>query len=333
MRAAVLTKFACPLEIADLPRPEPSADEVLIRVRATGLCGTDLKLQAGAFRDTTRLPLVPGHEVAGELVEAANGLEAGQRVSCYLYETCGRCLWCRSERQTLCPHRVRMGLERDGGLAEFATVKRANLLPFSDDLPFESAAVSMDAVASPWAALHGRARIRSGEHVLVVGSGGLGSNGVQIARAAGCAVAVVDPVASHRDLALESGAALAVAPDAAEEVRAWSDVGVDVALETSGARAGFDTAAAAVRPGGRVVCCGYQPGTEYGLDSARLVLKEIDVMGSVSASLPLARDALHAVEAGEVRPAIMEVVPLEAVNEALETLRRGGVLGRMVVTP
>ena len=138
--------------------------------------------------------------------------------------------------------------------------------------------------------------------MLVVGAGGLGINGVQIARAAGCAVAVVDPVASHRELALERGAQLAVAPDGAAEIRAWSDVGVDVALETSGARAGFDTAAAALRPGGRVVCCGYYPGTS-GLDSARLVLKEIDVMGSVSASLPLARDALRAVEAEQVKPA------------------------------
>jgi 2-desacetyl-2-hydroxyethyl bacteriochlorophyllide A dehydrogenase len=333
MRAAVLTKFTRPLEITEVPTPEPSDDEVLIRVRATGLCGTDLKLQGGAFGDSTPLPIVPGHEVAGEIVEDTDGLRAGQRVSCYVYETCGSCLWCRAGRQTLCPHRVRIGLERNGGLAEFAVVKRANLLPFSDELSFESAAVCMDAVASPWGALHGRAKIRQGERLLVAGAGGLGINGVQIARAAGCLVAVVDPVASHRDLALESGAELAVAPEAAEEIRAWSDIGVDVALDTSGARAGFDTAAAALRPGGRVVCCGYYPGTEYGLDSARLVLKEIDVMGSVSASLPLARDALHAVETGVVKPPIMKVLPLDAVNHALDTLRAGGVLGRMVVTP
>ena len=74
MKAAVLSEFDRPLEITELPRPEPRNDEVLIRVRATGLCGTDIKLQAGAFRDTTRLPLVPGHEVAGELVDAADEL-------------------------------------------------------------------------------------------------------------------------------------------------------------------------------------------------------------------------------------------------------------------
>jgi D-arabinose 1-dehydrogenase-like Zn-dependent alcohol dehydrogenase len=333
MRAAVLSEFDRPLEVTDVPRPEPGDDEVLIRVRATGLCGTDLKLQAGAFRDTTRLPLVPGHEVAGEVVEGTEDLAKGQRVSCYVYETCGGCLWCQAGRPTLCPHRVRIGLERDGGLAEFAIAKRANLIPFSDDLAFEEAAVSMDAVASPWGALHGRARIRRDERLLVVGAGGLGINGVQIARAAGCAVAVVDPVAGHRELALERGAELAVAPEDAEEIRAWSGAGVDVALETSGVRAGFDTAAAALRAGGRVVCCGYYPGMEYGLDSARLVLKEIDVMGSVSASLPLAQDAVRAVEAGEVKPPIMETVPLDAVNEALDTLRRGGVLGRIVVIP
>src|SRR3954468_18475622 len=101
MRAAVLTNFARPLSIADVATPEPRDDEVLIRVRATGLCGTDLKLQRGAFKDTTRLPLVPGHEVAGELLEDGDGLEAGQRVACYVYETCGTCRWCEAGRQTL----------------------------------------------------------------------------------------------------------------------------------------------------------------------------------------------------------------------------------------
>lgn len=333
MRAAVLTKYASPLEVAEVPTPEPSEDQVLVGVRATGLCGTDLKLRAGAFRETSPLPIIPGHEVAGEIVSDGGELRAGQRVACYLYETCGNCLWCRANRQTLCPHRVRIGLERDGGLAEYVAISRSNVIPFSSDLAFEAAAVAMDAVSSPWGALHGRAGIQAGERVLVVGSGGLGINGVQIARAAGCAVAVVDPVASHRELALERGAELAVGPEAAELVGEWSEVGVDVALETSGARAGFDTAAAGVRPGGRVVCCGYYPGVEYGLDSARLVLKEIEVMGSVSAPPHLAHAALRAVEAGDVQPPIMDTVALDQVNAALERLQRGAVLGRIVVTP
>jgi len=333
MRAAVLTDYDQPLRITDVPEPQPADDEVLVRVRATGLCGTDLKLRSGAFRATSPLPIVPGHEVAGELVQDAGDLRAGQRVACYIYDTCGRCRWCRDGRQTLCPHRIRIGLERDGGLAELVAVPVSTLLPFGDELPFELGAVAMDAVASPWGALHGRAHIRPGDRVLVVGSGGLGINGVQIARAAGCAVAVVDPVASHRELAVEAGAELAVAPEEAARVAEWSGDGVDVALETSGARAGFDTAAAAVRPGGRVVCCGYYPGLEYGLDSLRLVIKELDILGSVCAPMPLARDALRAVETGDVRPPIMDVVGLEDVNAALDRLAAGGVLGRMVVTP
>jgi D-arabinose 1-dehydrogenase-like Zn-dependent alcohol dehydrogenase len=333
VKAAVLYDYDHPLEVQDVEEPHPSDGEVLVRVRATGLCGTDLKLSSGAFRGSSPLPIIPGHEVAGELMEDVDGLPAGQPVACYLYETCEHCRWCESGRVTLCPHRVRIGLERNGGLAEYVAVKVTNLLPFSGRLQAELAAVAMDAVSSPWAALHGRAKIQAGERLLVVGSGGLGANGVQIAVLAGAAVAVVDPVESHRQLALDRGAELAVSPPETDEIRAWSSDGVDIALETSGARGGFDVAAAAVRPGGRVVCCGYYPGVEYGLDSARLVLKEIDIMGSVAASRPQAAAALAAVDRGEIKPPIMEIVPLERVNDALDRLRSGGVVGRMVIQP
>jgi D-arabinose 1-dehydrogenase-like Zn-dependent alcohol dehydrogenase len=333
MRAAILERFSEPLRVKDVPVPEPTDGEALVRVRAAGLCGTDLKLASGALGGAGRLPLIPGHEIAGELVEAAGGLGSGQRVACYLYDTCGTCRWCRSGQNTLCPDAVRLGVERDGGLAEYVAVPRRNLLPISADVAFESAAVAMDAVTAPWGALHGHGAVKAGESVLVVGSGGLGLNGVQIARDAGARVAVVDPVASHRALAEELGAELAVAPEEAGEIAGWSDGGVDLSLETSGVRAGFDVAVECLRRGGRVVCCGYQPGTEYGLDSSRLVLEEISVHGSRSASREEAEAALRAVESGRVRPPVTERLPLDRVNEALDRLRAREVAGRLVIEP
>jgi alcohol dehydrogenase, propanol-preferring len=334
MRAAVLESFGTPLVVRDdVPEPVAGEGEALVRVRATGLCGTDLKLSSGALGRPDVLPIVPGHEVAGELVEAVDGLAAGQRVACYIYDSCGECAWCRRGRPTVCPNRVRTGLERDGGLAEYVAVPRKTLLPFSDSLAFEAAAVSMDAVASPWSALRGHARVQEGETVVVVGAGGLGLNGVQIARAAGAAVAVVDPVEGRRETALSLGAELAVGPGGADEVREWAGEGVDVAFEVSGHRSGFDVAVACLTRGGRLVACGYQPGVEYGLDSARLVLEEITVMGSVCASYELARDALAAVEAGELAPTILGRLALEDVNTALARLAAGDVLGRLVIEP
>jgi propanol-preferring alcohol dehydrogenase len=312
--------------------PEPAGDEALVRVRATGVCGTDLKITGGAFA-TTPLPIIPGHEVAGELVEAVDGLPRGQRVACYIYDPCGECRWCQEGRPTLCPRSRRIGFERDGGLAEYIAVPRRNLIPFAGGLAFEAAAVCMDAVMSPWRALSVRAAVQPGETVVVSGAGGLGLSGIQIATALGARVAAIDPVASHRDLALAMGAELAVEPGHLEELTEWVAEGADVGLEASGARTGFDAVAACLRPGGRLVCCGYRPGVEYGLDSARLVLQEIAVLGSRNGAREDARAALRAMEEGRVRAHIMETLTLEEANRALDLLRAGEVAGRLVVRP
>jgi D-arabinose 1-dehydrogenase-like Zn-dependent alcohol dehydrogenase len=331
MRAAMLHAYNRPIEVVEVDKPEVGADEALVKVHAVGICGTDLKITSGLFPDTTPLPLIIGHEIAGELVEPCGNLQAGQRVACYFYNPCGHCRWCLADQETICPHSRRIGFEQHGGLADYVKIRQTNLLPFSEKLPYEVAAVTMDAVASPWHALMGRARMQKGESVGIVGAGGLGLNGVQIACSVGAHVAAIDLVASHRAEAVRLGAELAIAPEEIELVRQWSQGGCDVVFEASGARAGFESAVAIVRPGGRLVCCGYRPGVEYGLDSAHLVLQEITVLGSRAASLKAARAALRAVEQGAVQPVIMGYLPIEKINWALEQLRAGEVLGRFVV--
>jgi propanol-preferring alcohol dehydrogenase len=330
MRAAVLRAFGEPLEIADVADPIPEADEVLVRVHAAGVCGTDLKIVAGALPGTP-LPIVPGHEIAGELAADAGDLRAGQRVAVYFYDPCGKCRFCLAGEESLCPRSRRLGFERDGGLAELVCVRRRNVLPFGAELRFERAATAMDAVLSPWHALHVRAPVSEGATVVVAGAGGLGLCGVQIARAAGARVAALDPVAEHRQAAMAAGAELALAPTEVDDILEWADGGADVALETSGTRSGFAAAAAALRRGGRLVCCGYCPGVEYGLDSARLVLEELTVLGSRAGSRADAVAALAAVDRGEVVPPIAARLPLERVNDALAALAAGAPAGRFVI--
>jgi D-arabinose 1-dehydrogenase-like Zn-dependent alcohol dehydrogenase len=124
-----------------------------------------------------------------------------------------------------------------------------------------------------------------------------------------------------------------VEPADIERVREWSGGGADLGLEASGTRAGFEAAAECLRPGGRLVCCGYRPGVEYGLDSGRLVLEEITVLGSRAGSRDDARAALGALEDGTVKPYIMEQLDLSDANRALDLLREGKVLGRVVIRP
>lgn len=333
MRAAVLRAFGEPLAIEEREPPRPAPGESLVRVRAVGLCGTDLKLCDGKLGAGIALPLVPGHEVAGEVVGEGGKLPAGTRVACYVYESCGECRWCRDGRATLCPDMVRLGLERDGGLAEYVAVPTANLIPFSDRLPFEAAAVAMDSVTTPWAALSGRDPVRAGEYVLVVGAGGLGLNAVQIAVAAGAHVAAVDVAPESLERAAELGAELAVAPDGIEAVEQWSSGGVDLMVELSGSPAGFAAGVERVRPGGRIVLCGYAPGASFPLDSAAMVLGELSLRGTRNSSREQAAAALAAVERGQVVPAIARRLPLEAVADGLDALRAGGLGGRVVIDP
>jgi D-arabinose 1-dehydrogenase-like Zn-dependent alcohol dehydrogenase len=331
MQAAVLEHYEDDLALREVARPRPREDEVLVRVRAAGLCGTDLKLIDGLLAPTVALPVIPGHEIAGELVDDTHDLQRGQRVAAYLYDSCGKCARCTEGRPTICTRAARLGIERDGGLAEYVAVPRANALPFSKQVGFERAAVAMDAVAAPWSALHGAGRVQRDQRVLVVGVGGLGTNAVQVARSAGARVAAVDPAPGPRNLAVGLGAEIAADPDEIQPILDWSGEGVDLSIEMSGARQGFEVAARLVRAGGRIVCCGYAPGVEYGVDSARLVLSEVSVIGSRSATLSEARDALAAVNRGEIVPAVGVTVPLVDVNRGLERLRAGDAGGRVVV--
>ena len=333
MRAAILRAFGEPLDVAEARRPEPGAGEVLVRVRAVGICATDLKLVAGSTAPPPSLPHVPGHEVAGEEVDPRTLAPTGRRVACHILAACGDCVECRRGYPVFCPGAVRMGLDRDGGMAQYATVRADLAIPFAEGLDFAEAAAAMDSVTTPWHGLHGVGRVQPGERVLVAGVGGLGINAVQIAVDAGARVAAVDIDESRRLAAREAGAELACAPTDAAAVVDWSDGGVDLAMELSGTRSGFDVAAATVRRGGRVVCCGYYPGVEYGLDSARLVLDNIQVLGSRNASVTESAAALAAVERRRVVPRIARRADLSAVNEMLAELAAGRVGGRVVLAP
>lgn len=329
MRAAVLERFGEPLRIRQVPDLLPGPDEVLVRVRAVGLCGTDLKIRAGTLPGVG-LPLIPGHEVAGEVLVGAGGIEPGQRVAAYLYEPCGRCRWCLAGDHALCPTAGRVGRNRDGGLAELIVLRAENVFPLQR-AGFAAAAVAMDAVTTSWRALRTRGRLLAGETVAIVGAGGVGLHAVQVALHLGARVAAIDPSLAARARAGALGAELTVAPAEAEAVIEWSGGGVDVALEASGRPEALDPILACVLPGARIVCCGYGAEGVRAVASQRLVLDELSILGSRAGSREDAREALAAVEAGAVVPVIFDCVRLEEVNAALDAVASGVVVGRLVV--
>ncbi|WP_329138514.1 alcohol dehydrogenase catalytic domain-containing protein [Streptomyces sp. NBC_01476] len=332
MRAAVTAVFGQPPEPREVPVPTAAPDELLIKVRSVGLCGSDLKVNSGAIPGL-RTPLIQGHEVSGEVVSGPAGWAGGERVALYTFQPCNQCAWCLRGQTNLCPTARRIGFERDGGLAEYVTARPVDVVRFGPDLGFDAAAVTMDAVLTPWRAVRVRAGLKPGERLAVVGAGGLGLHAVQIAVALGAHVAVVDLSQARRASALELGAELAVGPDSAEEILDWSAGGVDAALEASGAPAGFTTAVRVVRPGGAVVCCGYKPGSDVAADSMKLALAELTVLGSRGGARADAAEAVAAVERGEVRPLIAKAGGMDDVPRFFEELAAGESVGRLVVHP
>lgn len=331
MRAALLREFGKPLDIVDTPRPVPGEGEALVRVRAAGLCGTDLKILAGDL-PTVSLPLIPGHEVSGELVNPVGNLAAGTRVAAYALFSCGICPSCRRGETTVCPKVIRLGFERNGGFAEYILVPIENLLPIGNDIRFDHAAVAMDAVLSPWRAIRTRGAVVAGNRVLIVGAGGLGLHAIQVALSLGASVAVLDPDSDHRIAAQELGVEIVVGPEDVRSVAAWAGVsGIDVALESSGTVSGFRSASDLVRPAGRVVCCGYRPGSDFAFDSMRLVMDEIKVLGSRGGTRQDTLDALTAVKAGHITPIVVGHGDLDEVNTMLDRIRYGKAAGRLVV--
>ena len=187
LRAAVLNEPRTELELQDRERPEPGAGEVLIRVRACGICHSDVALQEGYY-DFASFPRVPGHEIAGTIEAAGEGVAwpaVGARVGMpWLFTSCGHCRQCIRGNEILCPENRFTGVNVDGGYQEFMLAPANYVAPLPDELDFAAAAPLMCAGITVYNGLR-LAELQPGDRVAVIGLGGLGFLGVQYARAMG----------------------------------------------------------------------------------------------------------------------------------------------------
>jgi alcohol dehydrogenase, propanol-preferring len=212
MRAMVVHKPAAietnPLQLSDLAQPEPSAGEILVRVRTCGVCRTDLHVAEGDL--PPRHPqIIPGHEVVGVVEQAGPGCKRfhpGARVGiAWLRETCGRCVYCRRRRENLCPEARFTGWDHDGGYAEYATVREDFAYSIPDSLDDEHAAPLLCAGIIGFRAIK-RAEVRPGATVGLYGFGGSAHLAIQVLKHWKCQVFVMSRGGLHRELAEDLGA-------------------------------------------------------------------------------------------------------------------------------
>jgi NAD+-dependent secondary alcohol dehydrogenase Adh1 len=340
MRAMVLEQFGELLQLGQVPVPKLGVDEALVRITACGLCGTDLKISGGKL-DGIPLPLIMGHEPAGQVVDVGPGVlnvRIGNQVAVHFYITCGACEFCRTNRDSLCPNLSgRLGFELNGGFAEYLAVPAGNLFPVSPSVPPEQVAVLGDCVATVWHAVRRRAEVQPGQDVVVMGTGGLGVHAIQVLRLFGARIISVDLAPEKLELARRMGADEVI--DARQEdvadriLELTRGAGVDAVLEFVGLAGVIETDLRFLKRGGVLVLLGYVPDQPFYAASTDVVLTEKRIVGSRASSKQDLIEVIRLVERGAIKPVITRRFPLEQVNVALDTLRAGEILGRAVVVP
>lgn len=284
----VLLPGAREVQVVDRPDPEAGPGQVLVRVRASALCRSDMSLYdgtpivGGGAAGTGRI--VPGHEPAGEVAALGSGVAGvavGDRVAIYLAVGEGRCEWCRRGYSMLCPDWKCIGFDVDGGDAEYIVVPAENCLKIPDEMSFEAAALSTDMVGTQYST-QARLGVSGADSVAIFGLGPMGAAGVLVAKARGARVIAVDVLAERLDLATRLGADVAINSGSEDVVGALRAVthgaGVDVAIDCSGNPAAQNAALDATRRLGSVAFVGESRSTTIN-PSDQIIRKMLRIIG------------------------------------------------------
>ncbi|MEO6827033.1 MAG: zinc-dependent alcohol dehydrogenase family protein [Microbacteriaceae bacterium] len=338
MRAAQL-KSLRELVIETRPTPIAGPGQLLIRVEAAGLCGTDRHIFTGESPAT--LPLIPGHEICGIIQERgadATRLAVGTRVTIDPNIACRTCAACRRGDPHLCENLEAIGVTRDGGFAEYVTVPQAQAYLLPSDLP-----ASFGVFCEPLACcLHGLdvARIRPGDSVAIFGGGVIGLLMVQLARLAGATTVVLSTrQAARRTLAASLGATHTIDPAAHDPVHAIAGAGgialggVDVVLECAGTADTFSQSIATARRGGSVILFGVVPkGQHVSVEPHELLFRELRLEGAYVNPFTHGR-AAELVASGSIAlaPLITQTVPLDELPRILGSAPGNGEVKTLVV--
>ncbi len=294
---AIVVRAPDDLRIEEVPRPEPSAGQVLIRVRAVAVCGTDFHILKG--HRVVPLPKILGHEMAGEIVEVGESVttrKVGERVTVEPNYSCGICKLCRTGKYNICRAKRTMSLNIDGCFSEYVVAPAEYVWPLPEDMPYERGAL----VEPTTIAYHAvqRAQPRVADVVLVLGAGPIGLLVLQVAKLQGAKVIVADQFTNRLALATEFGAdhvinfAETATPEATKA--ATGGMGADVVIDATGSPHGFQSALDSVAPGGRIAIVGL-PSEAASVNVMALARNEVTVVGCVTCvfDFPTAVDLLY----------------------------------------
>ncbi len=340
MKAAVVEKPGV-ISIKDVPIPEIDDNEVLIKVKYTGICGTDWSIYQGQY-SADRLPIIPGHEFSGvvaDMGKKVKGLKIGDRVTADINMSCGICFYCRQGQKLMCRDFTQLGIHIDGSFAEYvkAPYDQVHILPYNVDFLDGAFIEPVSCVIHSVKAMN----LRLGSSVAVIGCG-LGILHGCVARLRGAAPVIVLGTNQKRlDIAREMGADYIIntreVDDPIEEVkRLTGGRGADYVIEAVGKPETYEQAFKMVRPGGTVAAFGICPDdARISVSPYDLVLGEKNVAGSCAGVGVDWLDALALIQYGRIKPEAMfsMIVPLEELEDALKELKVNRDLIKVFVSP
>ncbi len=339
MKAAVLHAEK-DLRVEDVARPEPGPGEVLVKVRANGLCHTDLTYYTGQIPDPLKkYPLILGHEAAGMVATLGSGataLNEGDAVLLPPVYGCGACKTCLGGEDNICPKSEMLGGTRDGAYAQYVAVPEKYAFKMSADLDLTYACVAADAVSTIYFALKERVGLREGDHVAVFGCGGLGLAALAVSKALGAEKTYAVDV---REASLEQASALGAAVFNAKEhdridkaLKKESGGAIRVGVDCVGKAATIQNAFSTVRRGGEVAVIGYTM-EDVSFKAGAFMGLQKRIGGSWGCPTRLFPDVITLLEGGKIPLDLLvsKTYPLDKIMDAFDALHKGEVTGRAVV--
>ncbi len=337
MKAAFLTGHGGNevVTVGERPMPRRGAGEILVRMKAATVNRVDLYMRDSGAGITHAIPQVLGVDGAGVIEEADAAALVGRRVTLYPGIVCGACEFCRSGEPVLCAKMSLLGEHRDGTMSEFVCVPAANGMPLPDNLDFAQGAALGVNYLTAWRMLFSKAKLQSGETVLVFGvGGGVSLAALQIAKAAGARVIVTSRSAEKLNRAREHGADATVdaPPDKipAQVMELTQGRGVDVVIENIGG-AIWNAALKCLVRGGRIATCGATSGDQPPSDLRRIFIRQLKIFGSTLGNPDEFSRLLEWCAQGRIRPPIDAHYPLDRIREALAHLESGQQFGKLAI--
>lgn len=348
MRAMQIVEFAKPLKLNNYATPAPKGSEVLIKILSAGVCHSDLHLWEGFFDlgmgqrlDVStrgmKLPFTLGHEIAGEVAAIGpdvTDVRVGQRFVVFPWIGCGTCAFCNDGEELLCPTPRTLGTRRDGGYADHVIVPHPRYLVDHGNTPIDLACTYACSGLTAYSAIRRTQKIKNMKNLLIIGAGGVGLAGLEVARAIHDGeIWVADIDDAKLAIAREHGAHRTFNPrDPEISGKIAAEGGADSAIDFVGAPASYKFAFQTVRRGGKVVMVGLFGG-DSPLSLASMPMRMLTIEGSYVGNLEELHELMALVRNGKIQPMPYSTRPLEAANDVLEELKAGKIVGRVVLRP